>query len=545
MATVLDEADRILDMGFQRTLTALLDHLPKSRQTLLFSATQTQSVTDLARLSLKDPVHIGIEVSPVSQSFLPQQLEQHYLLIELDKKLDVLWSFIKSHLQSKIIVFMSSCNQVRFVYETFCKMHPGVSLLQLQGKQKQAARLTMYQKFTATSHAVLLATDIAARGLDFPSVDWVVQLDAPEDADTYIHRVGRTARYESKGKGLLFLLPSEEEGMKAALELKGIEVSKIKNRQSKTQNIQLQLQNLCFQDPEIKHLGQRVWFVFLSLRYCKICLHSWLVLKAFVSYMRSVYLHKDKSVFKIEELPADLFAESLGLPGTPKIKFLSKEMAKQKKKKNASRAVEEEQPQPGGTVRTKYDRMFERKNQNVLSSHYSKLIEHESSSNDDDDKSDDDEFITLKRADHDLPESSKMLPPLDSSADLSKRKLKLGKAKQAIAKNGVAKKLVFDDDGKSHEIYEMADPDAWYEAKGGLVGAKKEGQLFAQQEGLKMRVADVADKEEARNKKKEKKRKRKEKEKSVRFKILLLLFRVVLKEVWFIHTGFFFSLFIL
>jgi ATP-dependent RNA helicase DDX10/DBP4 len=229
--------------------------------------------------------------------------------------------------------------------------------------------------------------------------------------------------------------------------------------------------------------------------------------QAFVSYMRSVYLHKDKSIFKIEELPADLFAESLGLPGTPKIKFLSREIAKQKK--NASRTVEE---QLGTDVRTKYDRMFERKNQTVLSSHYSKLIEHESPSNDDDEKTDD-EFITLKRADHDLPES-KMLP-LDSS-DLSKRKLKLGKAKQAIAKNGVAKKLVFDDAGKPHEIYEMADPDAWYEAKGGLVGAKKEGQLFAQQEGLKMRVADVADKQEARDKKRDKKRKRKEKEKAVR-----------------------------
>ena len=266
-------------MGFQRTLSALLNHLPKSRQTLLFSATQTKSVTDLARLSLKDPAQIGIEVSDPSQSYLPQQLEQHYLLVELDKKLDVLWSFIKTHLQSKIIVFLSSCNQVRFVFETFCKMHPGVSLLQLQGKQKQSTRLTMYQKFTTTSHAVLFATDIAARGLDFPSVDWVVQLDAPEDADTYIHRVGRTARYESKGKGLIFLLPSEEEGMKTALQTKGIEVSRIKNRPSKTQNIQNQLQNLCFQDPEIKYLGQRVrpiFFLyssvgFIHFRYSGVC----------------------------------------------------------------------------------------------------------------------------------------------------------------------------------------------------------------------------------------------------------------------------------
>ena len=126
----------------------------------------------------------------------------------------------------------------------------------------------MYQKFTSMSHAVLFATDIAARGLDFPSVDWVVQLDAPEDAETYIHRVGRTARYESKGKGLLFLLPSEEEGMKAALEKKSVEIAKIKNRASKTQNIQNQLQNLAFQDPEIKYLGQRVHyssFSFMSL----------------------------------------------------------------------------------------------------------------------------------------------------------------------------------------------------------------------------------------------------------------------------------------
>jgi ATP-dependent RNA helicase DDX10/DBP4 len=259
---VLDEADRILDMGFQKTLTALLGHLPKSRQTLLFSATQTESVADLARLSLTNPVQIGTKGSEAAAP-MPANLEQHYLVVALDKKLDVLWSFIKTHLQTKIIVFLSSCKQVRFVFETFCKMHPGMPLLNLHGKQKQMARLAMYQRFTAMEHAVLFATDIAARGLDFPSIDWVVQLDAPEDAETYIHRVGRTARYESKGKSLLFLAPSEEEGMLAALKKKNVEVSKIKNRPSKTQNIQNQLQNLAFQDPEIKYLGQRVCLLIL------------------------------------------------------------------------------------------------------------------------------------------------------------------------------------------------------------------------------------------------------------------------------------------
>ncbi|CCM05486.1 uncharacterized protein FIBRA_07707 [Fibroporia radiculosa] len=311
---VLDEADRILDMGFQRTLSALLSHLPKSRQTLLFSATQTNSVSDLARLSLKDPVYVGVQELD-SAGATPKSLEQHYVVCELDKKLDILWSFIKAHLQNKVLVFLSSCKQVRFVFETFCKMHPGVPLLQLHGKQKQMTRLSTFQRFTTMKHAVLFATDIAARGLDFPSVDWVLQVDAPEDAETYIHRVGRTARYESSGKGLLFVVPSEEDGMRRALEKKNIVVEKIKIKASKTQSIENQLQNLAFQDPEIKYLGQR----------------------AFVSYLRSVFLQKDKSIFKLNELPVERFAEALGLPGMPKIKFLGKEMAK--KKKNASHAI--------------------------------------------------------------------------------------------------------------------------------------------------------------------------------------------------------------
>ena len=264
-------------MGFARTLNALLDHLPKSRQTLLFSATQNESVQGLARLSLKDPVYVGVKEEG-SETATPKSLEQYYVVCELDKKLDVLWSFIKSHLQSKILVFMSSgkqvsmcrefsCRsliaailQVRFVFETFCKLQPGISLLHLHGKQKQTARLATCSRFTSTKHAVLIATDLAARGLDFPAVDWVLQVDAPEDAATYIHRVGRTARYESSGKALLLSCPNEEEGILAALKTKDIQIEKIKIKESKTQNIEKHLQNLAFQDPEIKYLGQRVSF---------------------------------------------------------------------------------------------------------------------------------------------------------------------------------------------------------------------------------------------------------------------------------------------
>jgi ATP-dependent RNA helicase DDX10/DBP4 len=275
---VLDEADRILDMGFAKVLNAIVGHLPKSRQTLLFSATQTSSVQDLARLSLKDPVHVSARDEGETDNAIngankgnptPKTLEQHYILTSLPQKLSMLFSFIKTHLQSKLLVFFSTCKQVRFTYETFCKLHPGVPLLHLHGKQKQFKRLEIFQKFTKSKHVVLFATDIAARGLDFPSVDWVVQVDAPEDVETYIHRVGRTARYNSQGKALLFLLPSEEEGMVVKLEERGIPVGKIKVREGQIMDLHNQLQNFAWQDPEIKYLGQRV---------CRVLFESWLIL---------------------------------------------------------------------------------------------------------------------------------------------------------------------------------------------------------------------------------------------------------------------------
>ncbi|KAI0319352.1 DEAD-domain-containing protein [Amylostereum chailletii] len=533
---VLDEADRILDMGFSKTLSALLSHLPKSRQTLLFSATQTQSVSDLARLSLQDPVYVSAQAEDLASENVPEDddrrlaipkgLEQHYAVTSLDKKLDILWSFIKSHLQSKTLVFMSSSKQVRFVFETFKRMHPGIPLLHLYGKQKQMTRLQTFNRFTTMQHAVLFATDIAARGLDFPSVNWVLQVDAPEDAETYVHRVGRTARYQSNGKGLMLLLPNEEPGMLEALKKRSVEVSKIKIRESKTQNIDNQLQNLAFQDPEIKYLAQR----------------------AFVSYVRSIHLQKDKSIFNVTELPVDQYAASLGLPGAPKIKFLSREMAKEKK--NASRAVaalqaeiakeagkedDDEGPDDGGSdeesssgeeqdefgavepaapskvdkekVRTKYDRMFERKNQNILSEHYTKLVDH---SHDDDDEED---FITLKRADHGLPGDEDLAhsDTADASENLSKRKQKMAKSKRAMLKlKGAPQRLVFDDEGNAHEVYEMKDVEDVFGSNEGAV--LEAGRKFVEGEMGRLKEADVKDKEEAKEKKREKKRKRKERE---------------------------------
>ena len=200
---VLDEADRILDMGFSATINNIVANLPKQRQTVLFSATLSKSVKDLARLSLRSPEYIAIHESSTYQT--PTRLQQHFMLVECSDKLDVLWSFIKTHLKSKTIVFLSSCNQVKFVHEAFCRMRPGIVLSALHGKVKQEKRLQIFMDFCTRKEAVLFATDVAGRGLDFPEVDWVLQLDCPEDVPAYIHRVGRTARNESKGKSLVLL----------------------------------------------------------------------------------------------------------------------------------------------------------------------------------------------------------------------------------------------------------------------------------------------------------------------------------------------------
>src|SRR5436309_894072 len=135
---VLDEADRIMDMGFQSTVDAIVEHLPKERQTLLFSATQTKKVSDLARLSLRDPEYVAVHEA--ASTATPSTLQQHYVVTPLPDKLDTLYSFLKANLKAKILVFLSSGKQVRFVYESFCHLQPGIPLLHLHGKQKQTAR---------------------------------------------------------------------------------------------------------------------------------------------------------------------------------------------------------------------------------------------------------------------------------------------------------------------------------------------------------------------------------------------------------------------
>lgn len=218
-------------MGFRDQMLRILDYLPPgntsdsdvdndndetpARQTMLFSATQTKRVADLAALSLYRPEYLGVHDKEASKT--PVGLEQSVMIVPLHHKLNAIYSFIKSHLKCKTILFFSSCSQVRHAWQIFCTLQPGVPLMAMHGKLKQETRTKLYFDFLQRPHAVLFATDVCSRGLDFPNVDWVVQADAPEDVEMYIHRVGRTARYKSGGKSLLLVLPQEESGIMKAL----------------------------------------------------------------------------------------------------------------------------------------------------------------------------------------------------------------------------------------------------------------------------------------------------------------------------------------
>eukprot|EP00884_Botryococcus_braunii_P007371 jgi/Botrbrau1/16635/Bobra.0068s0054.1 len=299
---VLDEADRCLDSGFAQTFNDILENLPRSRQVLLFSATQTKKVNDLKRrLHLDAPEYISVHAEATAPT--PLKLQQFYMRCALPEKLDLLYSFIRSHLKAKTLVFLSTCKQVKFVYEAFCKLRPGVSLRHIHGKMKQFKRMGIFYDFNqAKEGMVLFATDLAARGLDFPAVDWVVQVDCPENVATYIHRVGRTARLYSGGNSVLMLLPSEEEGMLAALAQANVPIRVSKVNPKKTESVTAALQALLSKNKDLKELGQG----------------------AVKAYLRSVFLQPNKRVFDVAALPYREFALALGMPSIPELRFLTR-----------------------------------------------------------------------------------------------------------------------------------------------------------------------------------------------------------------------------
>ncbi|CAI2322315.1 unnamed protein product [Caenorhabditis sp. 36 PRJEB53466] len=289
---IIDEADRILDIGFEIEMQQVLRHLPKQRQSMLFSATHSPKVDELVTLALhSNPVRVS--VNDTAEEATVQGLQQGYIVAPSDKRLLLLFTFLKKNKTKKVMVFFSSCNAVKFHHELL--NYIDIPCMSIHGKQKQQKRTTTFFQFCQAESGILLCTDVAARGLDIPAVDWIVQYDPPDEPREYIHRVGRTARgKDGRGRALLVLRP-EELGFLRYLKAAKVTLNEFEFSWSKVANIQSQLENLISKNYYLNKSAK----------------------EAYKCYLRAYDSHSLKDIFDVTNMDLTAVSKSFGFSVPP------------------------------------------------------------------------------------------------------------------------------------------------------------------------------------------------------------------------------------
>ncbi|MDP2925696.1 MAG: DEAD/DEAH box helicase [Nanoarchaeota archaeon] len=190
---VLDEADRMLDMGFKEDVDKIIDSCPKKRQTLLFSATITPDIAIIAKRHLNNPIEVSAE-----QYVDSEKLNQVYYDIDDDMKYSLLVHLLKNEKSGLVMVFCNTRNNVDFVANNLISI--GIDAVPIHGGFSQDKRLRVLENFHTKKSKILVCTDIAARGLDIKGVSHIYNYDLPKESKEYIHRIGRTARAGEEGK---------------------------------------------------------------------------------------------------------------------------------------------------------------------------------------------------------------------------------------------------------------------------------------------------------------------------------------------------------
>ncbi|RMD41531.1 hypothetical protein DV735_g3623, partial [Chaetothyriales sp. CBS 134920] len=312
----LNEADRLLDLGFKEDLTKLLNRLPKQRRTGLFSASVSEAVDQIIRVGLRNPVRIAVRVKSATGALdkrTPASLQMTYLVTPPARKWPQLASLLANLTPTPLrtIVYLSTCAAVDYFQSLLPSILPsGITLIPLHGKHPSNVRQKNFMKFTnSASPALLLTTDVAARGLDIPSVDLVVQIDPPSDPKAFLHRCGRAGRAGRRGLSVIFLTPGREEDYVSFLEVRKTPIEPFHTVASITDN---------------EEDNTRQTFVKLAL--ADRALHD-KAQRAFVSWVRSYSKHQASSIFRVADI--DWVGQARGwgllkLPKMPELKTLDR-----------------------------------------------------------------------------------------------------------------------------------------------------------------------------------------------------------------------------
>lgn len=301
---ILDEADRLLDLGFTATINTILSYLPRQRRTGLFSATQTKEVTDLMRAGLRNPVVVSVREKASTST--PILLQNYYIIVQAEEKLRYLLAFMKQKKVLKSMLFLPTCACVEYWSQVLPRLLKSTNILALHGKMKKQ-RGKILTKFRDAANAILLCTDVLARGVDIPEVDWVIQWDPPSNAASFVHRVGRTARQGNAGNALIMLLPTEDAYIEFLKRNQKVSLEPLTIApKTDLSDINKLLHQMQLQDRALFDTGNR----------------------AFVSHIRAYSKHECNFLLRLQDVPLGKVATSYGLlklPKMPEIKDIHQE----------------------------------------------------------------------------------------------------------------------------------------------------------------------------------------------------------------------------